>query len=375
MSSPFPYDTPVAARDLIDRDTEAVALCERAVAGRNARLVAPRRYGKTSLAHRLIGEASAEGRVGVYVNFFGVLTVDDVAERFERAYREQLRGRLGRWLGAALRTMRPIVRAGGGPVPASVELRPGDQAGSLLDRLAVPRLLHERHGARFVIVLDEFQDVLRAGDRIDATIRSEIEQHGDTVGYVFAGSHPGLMTELFADRRRAFYAQATPVELDVLDPVDVAEFVGARFEESRRDPGTALGPLLDLAAGHPQRSMLLADNLWRHTPAGATADVETWTMTLRTVGAQVAGELEAVWRGLRATQQGVLAAVADDPGALLSGPVLHDHGLRRGGGTSTALRVLVDAGLVVRDDGRATRHRVVDPLLAVWLRGGRQWPG
>jgi len=82
-----------------------------------------------------------------------------------------------------------------------------------------------------------------------------------------------------------------------------------------------------------------------------------------------------VWRGLRATQQGVLAAVADDPGALLSRPVLHDHGLRRGGGTSTALRALVDAGLVVRDDGRATRHRVVDPLLAVWLRGGRQWPG
>ncbi len=373
MSSPFPYDSPVVPSDLIDRDTEAATLVERALAGRNTRLVAPRRYGKTSLARRVLVEVE-DDRVGVYVNFFGVLTVDDIAERFERAYREQLRGRLARWFGAAVRTMRPVVRAGGGALPASVELTPGDRAGSLLDRLSVPRLLHERHETRFVIVLDEFQDVLRAGQRVDATIRSEIEHHGDAVAYVFAGSHPGLMTELFSDRRRAFYAQATPVELDILDPMDVAEFVGGRFEAGGRDPGDALGPLLDLAAGHPQRLMLLADHLWRHTPPGAVADAETWGAVLHSIGSEVSDELEAVWRGLPATQQGVLTAVADDTGALFSASVLLDHGLRRGGGTSTALRALVDTGTVVRDDRRATRHRVVDPLLALWLRAGRRWP-
>jgi G3E family GTPase len=45
--------------------------------------VAPRRYSKTSLARRVLEEVE-DDRVGVYVNFFGVLTVDDIAERFER---------------------------------------------------------------------------------------------------------------------------------------------------------------------------------------------------------------------------------------------------------------------------------------------------
>lgn len=105
------------------------------------------------------------------------------------------------------------------------------------------------------------------------------------------------------------------------------------------------------------------------------ADAETWGAVLHSIGSEVSDEMEAVWRGLPATQQGVLAAVADDTGALFSASVLFDHGLRRGGGTSTALRALIDTGMVVRDDRRATRHRVVDPLLALWLRAGRRWPG
>lgn len=370
----FRTTPPWAPEDLIDRNDESDALHERVTAGRNVRLVAPRRYGKTSLARRVLGELG--DAVGVYVNFFGVLTPQDVAERVERAHREQLRGRPRRWLDGALRTMQPVVRVGGGPDPASVEVAPrgGSAPGVLLDRLAIPRRLHERHGTRFVVVLDEFQDVLRAGARIDATIRSELEQHGDAVGYVFAGSHPGLMTELFSERGRAFHAQATPVTLDVLGAADVAEFVGDGFERGGRDVGDALGPLLELAGGHPQRVMLLADHLWNETPRGETADGETWGRAVAGVGPEVTDELEAIWRGLTATQQGVLAVVADDRGPLHGEANLRDHGLRRGGGTSRALQTLLDAGLAVTDDGRAVGHRVVDPLLARWCRAGRRWP-
>jgi uncharacterized protein len=59
--------------------------------------------------------------------------------------------------------------------------------------------------APVVVVLDEFQAVLGAATQIDAAIRSEI-QHHDEVGYVFAGSHLGMMRALFSDRARPFYA-------------------------------------------------------------------------------------------------------------------------------------------------------------------------
>ena len=59
------------------------------------RLVAPRKYGKTSLLGRVLrdGERS-EGLVPVLVDLYGVLSIADVTVRIERAYARQLKGRL-----------------------------------------------------------------------------------------------------------------------------------------------------------------------------------------------------------------------------------------------------------------------------------------
>ena len=54
--------------------------------------MAPRRFGKTSLLKRVIGDAQAHGLTAVYVDFFGVLTLADVAARIEAAYAEALEG-------------------------------------------------------------------------------------------------------------------------------------------------------------------------------------------------------------------------------------------------------------------------------------------
>src|SRR5215217_5888517 len=136
MSNPFVYEQPVAPEDLIDRESEADELRRRTWEGRNSRLEAPRRYGKTSLLRRLLRDAENDGLVGVYVDFFGVLTVDHVSERIDRAYREQLPRDLRGWFAGLVRTFRPVLRAGGGPIPASADVEvhsAGD--GSLLERL------------------------------------------------------------------------------------------------------------------------------------------------------------------------------------------------------------------------------------------------
>jgi hypothetical protein len=111
---------------LLNRDKEARALLEAAVSGNNSRLVAPRRYGKTSLLARIAQEARAQkGWAAVYVDFFGVLTLDDIAQRIERAYAEELQGRLATWFAGVRRLLRPTLQVGGGSLPA------GDYAGPI----------------------------------------------------------------------------------------------------------------------------------------------------------------------------------------------------------------------------------------------------
>ena len=63
---------------------------ERASEGNNSRVVAPRQFGKTSLLRRALHDAERKGWAAVYVDFFGVLTLTDIAQRIERAYAEQL---------------------------------------------------------------------------------------------------------------------------------------------------------------------------------------------------------------------------------------------------------------------------------------------
>jgi len=362
-ANPFRYSTPVGLDDLIDRDAETAELLGTAAEGNNSRLVAPRRYGKTSLLRRALGEAAVgpHGWNTVYVDFFGVLTLSDVADRVERAYARSLTGPLARWFDGVRRTLRPTVTARTGPLSAKAHLDPPRAA--LADRLDLPLRLYERTGRRTLVVLDEFQELLGVATGADAVVRSSIQHHGEAAAYVFAGSHVGMMNELFGDRRRAFYAQARPVRLPPLPPDDCAVYVTRRFAESGRDVGDALGPLLDVAGGHPQRTMLLAHALWDRTHDGGRADPATLAAALDAVLLDLGDELRILWSSLGTSQRRVLAAVAAGRPPYGTG-----SGGSRGGAVAAALGALVDRGELLAEGRAPVSYRVVDPLVVEWLR-------
>jgi hypothetical protein len=83
------------------------------------------------------------------------------------------------------------------------------------------------------------------------------------------------MRQLFADPKRPLLDQAVPKNLAPLALDEVGVYVAGRFENTGRDAGPALTPLLEFTRGHPQRSMMLAHYLWQRTPRGGTADEGT----------------------------------------------------------------------------------------------------
>src|SRR6185312_7395694 len=294
MGSPFIYEEPLKPPDqLADRVDELGVLQERAGELRNSRLEGPRRYGKTSLVKAALDAADKDGLVPIYVNFLGVLSTADVTDRIERAYREQLDGPLKQWFAGIISTLRPRLKAAPGGI--GVEISPETQTPALLDRLSLPRRLQERHGRQCAIAFDEFQDVVRVSDALVGAMRSELEQHGSAAGYIFSGSHPGLMRDLFSDRRHAFFAQARPIPLPRLGSEDLADYIGARFRDGGRDAGEALEPLLRTADGHPQRAMLLAHHLYEQTEPGSPASTEEWVEAYSAATLDATSEVQAAW--------------------------------------------------------------------------------
>jgi uncharacterized protein len=373
MSSPFIYENPLEPPEaLAGRVAELALLRDRIGETRNSRLEGPRRYGKTSLLKGALAAADKDGFVAIYVNFLGVLTAADVAERIERAYREQLDGQLKRWFAGAVATLRPRVTAAPGGI--GVELAPERRMPELLDRLALPRRLQERHGRQCAIAFDEFQDVVRVGDALTGTIRSELEQHGNVAAYLFSGSHPGLMRDLFSDRRHAFFAQAKPIDLPPLEAGDLSDYLGARFERGGRDTGEALEPLLATADGHPQRAMLLAHHLYEHTKPSAIATSDEWIRTLASATHDATPEVQAAWDSWNNSERRLMAVISQRTTPLQGRVARESYGVSKTGSNQSTIERLHRDGHVVADKSTTTGWRVVDPLLELWLANGRSWP-
>lgn len=366
MSNPFVYDEPVLPARLAGRSEAVARLAARALDGRNSRLEGSRRFGKTSLLRAVLAEVERDGAHAIEVNFLGCVTAADIADRIETAYSQQLAPPLRKWLSTLARTWRPTLSVA--PAGVGVQAQPQVSAPGLLDRLALPRRIHERTGRMCVIAFDEFQEVFRAAPELPGTFRSVIEGQGDAAAYLFSGSHPGLMRELFSDRRHAFFGQAAPTEVGPLSPVDLGEFVDARFAEADRDVGEALGLLLDAAEGHPQRAMLLAHHLFEQTPKRHVADVETWDRALNGARREASGELRVVWDTCSELERRILKAVANREVGLTSREAAIRFGLAKSGSTRLAVDRLVRDGTLVLDDATRSGYRVVDPLLAAWLR-------
>src|SRR3954447_16432122 len=309
-ANPFIYSHPIAPDDVIDRDAETEQLLASAVGGHFVRLYAPRKYGKTSLLRRVLRDAERRERmIPILVDLYGVLSVADVAIRFERAYARQLKGKARARIEEFLQTTGLGLSLGALGISARLQVEPRtDPLPALHALLDLPLRLEEGGAFRALVVLDEFQDITRV-EGLDALLRSHIQFQGEVASFVFAGSEPGLMRELFEVRERPLYGQAVPMRLGRLADADIAGYIIGRFRETERSVGEALNPLLDAAKGHPQRAMLLAHRLGAAVERGGTATLADWATAHAAALAELQPEFDAHWRRLSTNAQKALRAV------------------------------------------------------------------
>lgn len=361
--NPFRYQGPLPPEELIDRGDELDAL-QRAAADRvNVRLAAPRRFGKSSLLDAHLASMRSAGHHGVRVDFYRVATVADVASRVLSAY-----GRLpvdpGRSLDRVTRRMGLSIGTGG--ITVQVAPRGGreplgaEQARQvLLDLLDLPARLHAVDGTLVVVAFDEFQDLLTADDRLDGLFRSVIQDHGQAAAYVYAGSRPSMMRELFAAQERPFFGQSRPLELPPLPAAEtVAELDGILAAHDLR-PGAALVDIVAIAQGHPQRTMLLAHHLYNLLAEGHVDDLAAAALDLAL--AETADVHQATWEALDRPERAVVVSLAD--GLAPTGQrTARDHATSR----SSLQRAL--ERLVAEQQHVIPGPHLLDPLFAEWLR-------
>lgn len=362
--NPFVYSHPLAPEEIIDRDGETATLLKHALGGHYVRLYAPRKYGKTSLLRRALRDGEQqEELIPVLVDLYRVSSVADVTVRFERAYSKQLKGALRAKVEDFLQKTGIGLSLGAYGISAKLQMGTKmDPLPALHALLDLPLRLEQSGGYRAFIALDEFQDIERIPD-LDGLIRSHIQLQGEVASYVFAGSEPGMMRQLFETKERPLYGSAVPLHLERLAAQDIAAYVEQRFRESRRSVGEALNPLLDSAQGHPQRAMMLAHRLWEEIDSSATATLDHWRVAHTATLAELEPEFDAQWRGFDTSEQKTMRAIVAGEGSPYRGEVLNRLELTKDRVRRALPRLLATAEIESDGDG----YRVVDPLLAEWI--------
>lgn len=369
MPNPFQYQRPLNPDAMIDRVPEVERLIEGCEAGTTFRIDAPRRYGKTSLVGKTFAVAEGRGSLCVLIDFRGVLTLSDIIVRIGRAY-GQLRSPLSRWLRTTLQGIEldfniSILGSGGG---LKLTPRASNEEGALLALLDLPNKIAEKGVNHLIVCFDEFQDVLQV-EAADDKLRSSIQHHDAFVSYLFSGSEPRLMRQLFESKRRAFWDQAEPLKLEPLASTDVLECIDQQFTATGRTLGEAGVRLVAIADGHPQRAMFLANKLWYCTPKGGEADEGAWASAFNDAMLQEEPAFEAEWRSFDATaERRVLRAIAVYEGRPYR-KIAYEGVEVRKGSVDGVVKSLLERDIIRRVDGHNSAFAFVDPLFGLYVQG------
>ena len=162
------------------------------------------------------------------------------------------------------------------------------------------------------------------------------------------------------------------MRLGRLADADIATYVAARFEATRRSVGDALNPLLLTAQGHPQRAMLLAHRLWEEVARGTDATLETWDAAHAAALEELEPEFDAQWRGLDLSEQRTLRALLLGDGSPYRSAALRRLELTKDVVRRALPRLAATAEIEEREGGG---YAVVDPLFAEWIARLNDQPG
>jgi hypothetical protein len=342
------------------RDELRLDLADRLVQRKVTALLGPRRYGKTSLLRRVVSDLSQVGPEPVWIDFFGLTSLADVAGALDRGL-ANTRGSIRTALDSVAGGVSLQLGVIGVQLTRAKRDRPDPVAliWSLLDVLVTTALRHD-----IVVVFDEFSGLANA-EGATAILRTSLQHHYRDMGIVFAGSDPSTMRLLFEDRAQPFFAQADLVEIGPLTDEEITDIVVRGFADTGRDAGDVVGRVVALAEGHPQRSMQLADAVWQRTDAGRVASGETWEGALEDIRTSVDAGFERLFSLLAPGHQKTLRVVAG--GGSIYGTAADTVDLSPGTARA-AVEALVGNGFLTRADGL----RIIDPLLGDWLR--RRFP-
>jgi hypothetical protein len=372
IRNPFSLKELSIEEPFCDRDKEMKELASHALNFTNVVLYSPRRYGKTSLVKRVQNAIHGHDAITIYVDFFGVGSMEAVANKFATYlysychHNENLFQKAMRFISI----WRPVIK----PDPEmgiTITAEPTTQMNGLKlleETFSLFGKFIKEHAPGFHIVLDEFQEIteLRESKQIEGVLRSQIQGHTN-VSYFFVGSRRRILLDIFNDEKRPFYKSAINYELGPLPKKEAVTFIVDRFSAAGKTCSPEIASrIYDKVRGYPYYLQRIPYSMYEI--GGKTLKDEDYERALREALQEETPLFQAKVERLYPVWKQLLYALSREPVVSpLSTTYLKRHNLSSPGSTQPALKNLIVLDYIERRDEDGCYH-IVDPIFDLYLK-------
>lgn len=364
MENPFRFSGVVDDPAFCDRVKEQDELRRYIESSQNVLLYSHRRYGKSSLILKIFKSLSKV--TPVYIDLYGTTGTEEFIASFLRGIStiEPKMNRLMKMIHEGIRSIG--VNFSVDPISGMPTAMP------VFNRSAEERTIDEIFGLieghsqkkKMVVAFDEFQEVASyGGDAFEKLLRKSI-QHHERIAYIFAGSQKQLITEMFNDRKRAFYMLATSYPLGKIKSVDYIEWIGALYRRGKRNiEDKFIDDVVERCENHPMYVQEFFFNLWTEPELS----FEVVDRVERSIVEKRVPQFAYAWDSLTLNQRRAFKLVAGTDGKnIFSSENLARFGFRTASQVTAALSGLQKGGFLDKNN----EWKIHDPFFKQWLRQG-----
>jgi hypothetical protein len=248
---------------------------------------------------------------------------------------------------------------------ASRRRRTGDIDDTIEKLLGLPQEVASERGRRVVLILDEFQEIVKLDKEFPNLMRAVFQTQPE-VGHIYLGSKRHILDKIFSNKNEAFWRSAKRLEIGMIPRETFASFVKARFESTDKGiTDEALEHLLAATGGHPYGTQQLAYTVWELVPTGHFAHDDDVEAALTKVLRGEHNHFAKIWDDATEHQRLLMLALAVEPSGLYAADYQERHDLESNTHVQRAVTTLMKEEVVGRDDGGA--YHIIEPFFGVWL--------
>lgn len=331
-------------------------------------LVAPRRYGKTSLIAQVLRENNFPG---ISIDLFFVLNQSEVtriiADGISQIISKMLPKSvtLARKIVDTLATLNPKISFNLLGSRLEINLKQTAEK-SISELLLMLDQFATKSQTQCVVAFDEFQQIgeLKENHAVEASIRHAVER-SKYITYIFCGSNRHLLNEMFSDKTRPLYHLCDLLTLDRIEAASYKTFLNklstTRWKHTIKDE--VINEIISITECHPYYVNAVCRRLWRSEYPPQTADVSViWENYIAQQSSWIVNDLSR----LTLVQRKLLTALALSPTIEPHSEAFSILAKMTSSTIQKTLQILQKLDLVYQDN--KNYYQVLDPAIKYFIR-------